>query len=437
LTVCRDEIEAFVVTAQSSATRVLQQPDQAVVDGSHSERAAPATSPAIRPLTVLMVVPTLQAGSAEAGTVDLVRLLTASGHRPIVVSSGGRMLSDIAAAGAEFVFLNVASKNPIVMLRNAVSMTRLIRKRGCNLIHAHGRAPAWSAYCAAHWAGVPFITTWYKGFREQNLLKRLYNGVMARGDKVIAVSDQIADLINDRYGTPWERIAVIPTSIDVDRFDPDRTARPQIDAVRRAWGVKAETKIVLVAGRMARRKGHHVVVHAARRLKELGLKDFLCIFIGEDQGRSRYTGQLWDLVLSTGTADVVRMSGPIDDLPAAYAAASVVVSAAIQPEGLQRSILEAQAMGKPVVVSDLGAGPDVVLAPPAVPEDRMTGLRFSSGNADALAAALIRFFSLPEPARRSVGANGRAWVRAHFNPQAVTEPTLRLYADVARRQQRP
>jgi len=422
------------VIAQSTATRALQQPDvAAAIDGSPGQQS----SPTFHPLTILMVVPTLQAGSAEAGTVDLVRLLAAGGHRLIVVSSGGRMLSDIAAAGAEFVFLNVASKNPLVMLRNAVSMTRLIRKRGCDLIHAHGRAPAWSAYCAAHWASVPFLTTWYKGFREQNVLKRLYNGVMARGDRVIAVSDQIADLINDRHGTPWERIAVIPTSIDVERFNPDGMTRQQIDAVRRAWGVKRDTKIVLVAGRLARRKGHHIVVHAARRLKELGLKDFLCIFIGEDQGRSRYTGQLWDLVLSTDTADVVRMSGPIDDLPAAYAAASVVVSAAIQPEGLQRSILEAQAMGKPVVVSDLGAGPDVVLAPPTVPEDRMTGLRFASGDAEALAGTLIHFFSLPEPTRRGIGSNGRAWVRAHFNPQAVIEPTLRLYADVARRQQRP
>src|SRR6185369_13724876 len=105
-------------------------------------------------------------------------------------------------------------------------------------------------------------------------------------------------------------------------------------------------------------------------------------------GHTRYTGELWDLVLASDTIDVIRMVGPTDDMPAAYAAASVVVSAAIQPEGLQRAILEAQAMARPVVVSDMGAGPDVVLAPPAVPEDRMTGLRFSSGDAVALAAAL-------------------------------------------------
>ena len=96
-------------------------------------------------------------------------------------------------------------------------------------------------------------------------------------------------------------------------------------------------------------------------------------------------------------------------------AATVVVSAAIQHEGLQRTILEAQAMERPVVVSDLGAGPDVVLAPPAVPEDRMTGLRFSSGDDAALAAALIRLFSMPDAGRRRSAPAGREWVIGHFD----------------------
>jgi glycosyltransferase involved in cell wall biosynthesis len=392
--------------------------------------------PAAAPLTVLVVVPSLQAGAADTGAVELVRMLASGGHRAIVVASAGRLVPEIAAAGAEFVAMNVASKNPAVMLRNAMALARLVRERDCGVIHAHGRAPGWSAYYAARRTGVPFLTTWYKGFREQNMFKRIYNSVMARGDRVIAVSEQIADLVNDRHGTPWERIAVIPASVDVERFDPARVSAARIEAVRQAWGIARDVKVILVVGRMLRRKGHHVMVAAARRLKEMGLKDFVCVFVSEDQGRTRYAGELWDQVLAGKTTDVIRMASPTDDLPAAYAAAAVVVSAAIQPEGLQRSILEAQAMGTPVVVSDLGAGPDVVLAPPAVSEDRMTGLRFSSGDDMALAAAMVRLFSWPEPVRRAIGARGRAWVVAQFNAPAVTEPTLRLYAEVARRHRR-
>jgi glycosyltransferase involved in cell wall biosynthesis len=386
---------------------------------------------------VLIVTPSLHAGAADAGSVELARILAAAGHQPIVVSSGGRMESDVTAVGADFIRMNVASQNPAVMLRNAFVLARLIRARRCDVIHAHGRACGWSAYLAARRTGVPFLTSWYKGFREQNTLKRIYNSVMARGDRVIAVSDQIAELVNDRHGTPYQRIAVIPSSINLERFDPARVSTMRIDAVRHAWGVRPDMKIILVAGRMLRRKGHHVVVAAVRRLKDMGLKDFHCVFLGEDHGRTRYTGELWDQVLATGTMDVIRIIGPTDDMPAAYAAASVVVSASTQPEGLQRAILEAQAMGRPVVVSDLGAGPDVVLAPPAVPEDRMTGLRFSSGDDAALAAALVRLFSMPESARSAIGARGRAWVAASFDAPTVIHATLKLYAEVARERAHP
>jgi glycosyltransferase involved in cell wall biosynthesis len=383
--------------------------------------------PARAPLTILIVVPSLDGGAADAGAVELTRILCEAGHRSIVASRAGRLVADVTAAGGEFVRLDVASNNPLAMLRNATVLARLARERRCNAVHALGRAAAWSALLAARTARIPFITSWYKGFREQNLFKHYYNGIMARGDRVVAVSEQLAQLIHDRYGTPWERITVLPASIDLDRFDPSGVARERIESMRRAWGVKRDTKVILVPGRILRRKGHDVVVRAVKRLKEMEMKNFLCVFIGEDRGRTHYTGELWDLVLATNTMDVIRMAAPVVDVPAAYAAAAVVVSAAVQPEGLQRSILEAQAMARPVIVSDLGAGPEVVLTPPAVPESRITGLRFPAGDDAALAASLLRLFSMPEPTRRAMGARGHDWVLDHFNAPAVAAQTLRLY----------
>jgi glycosyltransferase involved in cell wall biosynthesis len=383
-----------------------------------------------RPLTVLVVVPTLHAGAADAGAIDLVRTLQHGGHRVIVASQGGRLEPEIGAA--EFVRLDVASRNPIVMARCALALRRLARQHRCDIVHAHGRSAAWSAYAAARWCGIPLLTTWYKGFREQNVFKRIYNGVMARGERVIAVSDQIAELITERHHVPAARLAVVPPAIDAQRFDPAAVSAMRLDAIRRAWGIGADTKVILVVGRMLRRKGHHVVVKAVHRLKARGLKDFVCVFAGEDQGRTHYTGELWDLVSQTGTADVVRLVGTVEDMPAAYAAATVVVAGAVQPEGLSRAILEAQAMARPVIISDLAAGPEVVLAPPAVTEERMTGLRVPAGDEAALAAALIRLFSLSDGARFAIGARGRAWVTAHFDEPTVSRATLALYAEVGR-----
>jgi glycosyltransferase involved in cell wall biosynthesis len=401
-------------------------------DGILSEDAARVPAAASVPIAVLIVVPTLDGGAADTGAVELVRILSGAGHHATVVSRVGRLVADVATAGGEFVPLDVSSNNPVVILRSAFMLARMARERQCAAIHALGRAAAWSAFIAARLCGIPLITGWYKGFREQNIFKRLYNGIMARGDYVVASSEQIAQLINDRYGTPWEKITVVPCSIDLERFNPESVTRERIEAMRAAWGVRRDTKVILITGRILRRKGHDVVVKAVKRLKEMGLRDFLCVFVGEDRGRTRYTGELWDLVLTTGTMDVIRMAAPVADMPAAYAASSVVVSAAVQPEGVQRAILEAQAMARPIIVSDLGAGTDVVLTAPAVPESRIAGFRFHAGDDAELAVALLRLFSMPEPNRATIGRRGRDWVFSHFNADTVTKQTLLLYGQIAK-----
>ena len=420
------------VNSRATATRLPLAPGADSIEQTAKARPSGDVVAFSRSLTALILAPTLHAGAADAGAIDLVRILRRNGHRAIVASNGGRLEGEVTAAGAEFIRLDVADFNPIFIARAAFALKRLVRDKRCDMIHAHGRAAAWAGYIVARMTGVPLITTWHKGFREQNVFKRLYNSAMVRGERVIAVSDQIAELIAERHGTPAEKIVVVPASIDLARFDPAAVSAQRIEAIRRSWGVKPETKVILVVGRMLRRKGHHVAIRAVHRLKQRGLKDFVCVFAGEDPGRTHYTGELWDLISATDTADVVRLAGAVGDMPAAYAAATVVVSAAVQPEGLQRAILEAQAMARPVVVSDLAAGSEVVLAPPAVPDERMTGLRVPADDDTALAAALIRLFSLSDAVRSGIGRRGREWVAGHFDAASVERATLALYAEIAR-----
>ena len=234
--------------------------------------------------------------------------------------------------------------------------------------------------------GVPFLTSWYKGFREQNIFKHLYNGVMARGDSVVAISDQIAELVVERYKTPWDRIAVIPGQ---RRFRALRSRARITGTHRRRAQVRGASQPT------PRSSWSSAACFAARAITSWSRRcggsrrwgsRISCACSSARTRASRATPASSGIWCSPpGTTDVIRMAGPTDDLPAAFAAATVVVNAAIQPEGLQRAILEAEAMAKPVVVSDLGAGPDAVLAPPAVAEDRMTGLRFSAGDSVALA----------------------------------------------------
>jgi glycosyltransferase involved in cell wall biosynthesis len=310
-------------------------------------------------------------------------------------------------------------------------LAQLVRQRKCDIVHALGRAPGWSAYVAARLNRKPFVTSWYKGFRQQNIFKRFYNGVMARGDRIIAASEDISDIIRERYDTPLEKLSVLPSAFDVTQFDPATVLPERIARMRHAWGVSKECRVILAPGRMVRRKGHHLIVQAAQRLKASGVKDFMVVFTGEDQGRTSYTGDLWDIIASTNTNDVVRLAGLTGDLPAAFAASTIAVFASTQAEGTQRNILAAQSMGVPVVASDLSAGPDIVLAPPAIAEDRMTGLRFSSNDTSALAGALGRLLGMNAAMRHAIGARGRDWIVSHYDAQTVADRTLRLYVDLA------
>src|SRR5262249_683495 len=203
--------------------------------GRPDAQASAVVSLAGRALSVLIAVPTVETGAADEGAVELARILGANGHRVVVASSGGRLEPSLVAGGAASVLLDMASRSPLSILRNAFVLKRLIAQHRCVVVHALARAPAWSAFIAARMTGVPLVTTWYNGFREQNIFKRFYNGVMARGECVIAVSDQIADAIAARYGGASGRIVVVPSRIDFAGFDPALVTPPRVAAPRSVW----------------------------------------------------------------------------------------------------------------------------------------------------------------------------------------------------------
>jgi glycosyltransferase involved in cell wall biosynthesis len=414
------------------STSTAVRPTSAILRPAVSGTSIPAVVPVAAAMSVLIAVPTIEDGAAGRGAVEIADMLCADGHRAIVVSGGGRLEPGLASGAAKLVRLDMTSRNPTMIARNAFVLKDLILKNRCTVVHALARGPAWSALLAARVTGTPFVTTWYNGFRDQNILKRFYNGVMARGDRVIAASDQLAEAIAQRHGLGPERLVVIPSRVDVANFDPARVATQRLVATRDAWGIGKELRIILVVGRILRRKGHHVVVKAARRLKDMGLRDFAFVFVGEDDGHSGYSGELWDLVQATNTADVIRFAGAPDDLPAAFGTSVAVVSSSIQLEGTRRSLLRAMAMARPVIASDFAAGPELVLAPPAVAEDRMTGLRIPSGRDDELAAAVVKLLSSPEATLRAIGRRGREHAMTLCAKAADPSQILSVYAEIGR-----
>lgn len=385
--------------------------------------AEPGQSSTGRRETVLQVLPALETGGVERGTVDVAAALVAAGFRAIVVSNGGPLVRELVRAGAEHIAMPVHSKNPLVMWRNVGRLERLIRAEGVDLVHARSRAPAWSARAAARRTGKPFVTTFHGTYNAGSKVKRAYNAIMAQGDRVIAISQFIADHVRENYGVDSSRIRVIHRGIDFDVFAPERVSSERLIQLARQWRIPDDARVVMLPGRLTRWKGHTVLVEAMRRLADHRDWVVRCILVGSDQGRTGYRAELEGLIASLNLLDRVQIIEECRDMAAAYALADVVVSASTDPEAFGRVAVEAQAMGCPVVATDHGGARETVV--PA-----STGWLVPPGDAGMLAAAIDAALALDEDARKRLRERAIAHVRAHFSKARMCEATLAVYREL-------
>ncbi|GAB4227233.1 MAG: glycosyltransferase family 4 protein [Methyloligellaceae bacterium] len=387
----------------------------------------------IRAATIIQIIPHLETGGAEMATVEICDALARAGGRCFVLSEGGRMERDVTAAGGLFVPFPAATKNPARIVANGLALARFMRERGVDLIHARSRAPAWSALIAARRTGLGFVTTYHGAYGDRGPGKNLYNSVMARGDRVIANSRFTAQLIQERHGTPSQRLRVIPRGVDIAAFDPRRIAASRIRALRARWGVPGDHRILLHAARLTDWKGQKHVIEAAARLQEKGLLEKVSVILaGDAQGREGYRQELEGMISGHALAKVVHIVGHCSDMPAAFAAAHAAVVASVEAEAFGRASAEAQAAGCPVIVTQQGASPETVLLAERDGAGQETGWLVPVADPDALAQAFARALALSDPERKAIGARARAHAESQFSAQRMKRDTLAVYDEILR-----
>ncbi|WP_342234998.1 glycosyltransferase family 4 protein [Inquilinus sp. OTU3971] len=386
----------------------------------HDDATDAAPPVDLRGRTILQVLPALGTGGAERGCVDVAAAIEAAGGKALVASAGGAMLRDLARTGAEHVALPLAGKNPLTIWRNIRRLEAVIRDRGVDLVHARSRAPAWSAHAACRRQGIPFVTTVHAPYNQHNAAKRLYNSIMGRGDRVIAISDYVARYIVDSYGTDPARIRTIPRGVDLRQFAIEAVSAERMIKLARAWRAPDDRPVVLMPGRLSRWKGQTVVIDALARL---GRHDLCCLIVGSDQGRSGYRQELIDRIAAKGLNGVVQLVDHCDDMPAAYMLSDVVVHASTDPEGFGRVVVEAMALGRPVIATNIGAPPEVVA-------EGETGWLVPPGDPDALAAVIDHALSLTPEERGWMADRAIATVAAHYTKEAMTGSTLAVYREL-------
>jgi glycosyltransferase involved in cell wall biosynthesis len=372
-----------------------------------------------RPPAVLQVVPSLVAGGVERGTVEVAVALREAGWTAIVASSGGPMERELARAGVEHLRLPLASKNPLQMRRNASALADIIRRYKIDIVHARSRAPAWSAWRAAKETHRRFVTTFHNAYDTSGPFKHRYNSVMARGERVIAISDFVAAYAESVYGVGADRLRTVPRGVDLRLFDPNRVNGDRVADLAAKWRVPDGFAVVMMPGRLTRWKGGLDLVQA---IAKLGRPDVCCLLVGTEQNRG-FRGELEAAMKHFGIAGQFRIVEDCRDITAAYALADVVVSASTDPEGFGRTIVEAQAMGRPVVATDHGGARETVIP-------GSTGWLVPPSDTAALAHAIGEALSLDPGQREALAQRSRAHVAAGFTCEQMCARTIEIYEEL-------
>jgi len=376
--------------------------------------------PDVRNLTVLQVLPSLVTGGVERGTIEITQAIVEAGGSALVASAGGRLVAAIERAGGRHITLPLMRKDPYSIWRNAGLLATIVRAERVDIVHARSRAPAWSAWLACRRTGAHFVTTWHGTYGEGLPLKRRYNSVMARGERVIVASRFIDRLVGERHGVDPARIRLIPRGVDPAAFDPRAVSGERVMRQLRSWRIPEHGPVVMMPGRLTEWKGQGVLLEAIARM---GRRDVYCVLVGAEQGQPRFSQRLVARAAELGVSERIRLAGECDDMPAALMAADVVVHASTQPEAFGRVVVEAQALGRPVIAADLGGPAETV-------EHGITGWHVPPGDPAILAEAIEAVLALPGETLGMVGAQARASVLEHYTVAAMQAATLQVYREV-------
>jgi glycosyltransferase involved in cell wall biosynthesis len=321
--------------------------------------------------------------------------------------------------------MDMASKNPLTMVRNARHLRALIRDRRVSLVHIRSRAPAFAALAAARAEGVPVVTTYHGVYNARSSLKRWYNGMMVRGDFTIANSDFTRDHVLKTHPVDPLRVQSIPRGVDLARFDPDAVSPERVRALRARWQIAPDDPrtIFLLAGRLTRWKGQELVIRALGMARMAGGPGMILVLAGDDQGRHDYTASLRALAELEGVEEAVRIVGHCTDMPAAYLAADFALAPSLEPEAFGRTAVEPQAMGRPVLAAAHGGTAETVA-------DGETGWLLTPGSLVDWAAGLTAAAQSSAQTRAQMGLAGQARSRRLYGLDVMCAATLAVYARV-------
>ena len=373
---------------------------------------------------VLQVIPKLGFGGAETGCYDIAHFLAENECKSIIVTSGGPLIKYVRKQKVKIIKLPVHSKNPLILLFNTIALIFIQVVYRIDIVHARSRAPAWSCYWSTFLTRRKFVTTFHGTYSIKNKFKKFYNSVMVKSKLTIAGSNFIFNHINDNYGgylKQKNKLLVIFRGINLNYYNPKQISDIKLLELKKEWQVDEDKFKVLLPGRLTNWKGQINFIEALNILIEDYKNDnFQAFILGSDQGRNVYKKKLQSLIDRYNLGKKIKFIEHCKEMPLAYAISDVVISSSIEPEAFGRVSVEAQAMQKPIIATNLGGSKETII-------NNKTGILYKFDDPRELAKNINSFMETDKLALNIMGVEGRKNVMKKFDVDKMCQSTFNEY----------
>ncbi len=360
-------------------------------------------------MRIVQVLPELNEGGVERGTMELSRELVRLGHESIVISAGGKLEEQIRKDGGRHITFDVCSKNPFTVLSRIRRLRKVLKDVNPDILHARSRVPAWLVYLANRRLQIPFVTTVH-GFNSVSF----YSAIMTKGDKVICVSGAIKGYIQKHYHTADEKITVIPRGVDLEKFNPNRIDEEFICQFRQRY-VLNDNFVVTTVGRITQLKDMETFMSAIAVLKPKHPHIVGLIVGGVREDKQEYFQSLKAQVKQSGLDEHIIFTGSQSKVAEIYALSDVVVSSSKKPESFGRSVAEALALGTPVVATNHGGVLDII-------REGENGFFYPAGDSEMLAHCIEKCSGLT--------FDGYGYISENFSLNKMVQSTVCVYKEL-------
>ena len=375
-------------------------------------------------LNVLQVIPKLGYGGAETGCYDIAHYLPENECRSFIATSGGELLKYIKKDKVKILKLPVHSKNPLLIIFNALVLVIYIIIYKINIIHARSRAPAWACYFACLLTNRVFVTTFHGTYNFKSKFKKFYNSIMLKSKLTIAGSNFIFSHINEKYSeylSKDKKLRVIFRGINLDYYNSKNISILKQEKLKQEWNLSSNQFTILLPGRLTYWKGQEMFIESLNILiEDYDKANFQAVILGSDQGRKVYKKKLINLVERYNLNKKVKFIQHCKEMPLAYSLSDVVVSASIEPEAFGRVSVEAQSMGKPIIATDIGGSKETIV-------NKKSGFLYKHDDPRELAKVLNAVIQLSQDELKLIGNEGRKNVTKKFDVETMCQSNLKEY----------